>query len=369
MSTDPKAGSLLPDPSLPSNEKIAPRPSADEAVSIDQRNDAILRGEISYGFGLTRARSESNLPVVCCLIRDGAYWLPSFFDHYRSLGVKEFFFLDNGSNDQTLEILAEESGVGVYLVDTRYFRYFNQNLRRLLVQIVRPQGWTLGVDIDELFDYPYSDEVTVSQLCAYLDHFRYDSMSTHQLDMFPEAPINDLTVGQGNDLKALYPFYSLQDVRSDNYQSCMETLFEGFPADAVTLPSDQWKFYFDGIRFRKLGAGVWLTKHALFKAGQRLVPYYHAHIHRNLRIADVSGVLYHYKFTPYLSRQIETALEQRQYAANSHDYVQYSKALNTTEKVVLRDSQSRQLRSVDDLLDQSFVEAPDHFKGHLSGRQ
>jgi len=339
--------------------------NADKKVSIDLFNDKRLRNEISYEFGLKRAISKHNLPVVCCLVRDGAYWLPSFLDHYRKIGVEEFFFLDNGSSDETLKILKNEQGVGIYSAHASFFKHFNRGLRRFLIQIVRPEGWTIGVDIDELFDYPYSDEISLTQLCGYLDHFKYDSMSTHQLDMFPESPIDDLVVEEDNNLMITHPFYSLKGTKFDNYQSCMHVVFKGFPPSTVQLPNKNWKFYCDGLRFRKFGLGVWLTKHSLFKMGGRLVPYHHAHIHRNLRIANISGVLYHYKFTPYFGRQIETALRERQYFNNSVDYVYYSKTFNSSEKVVLKDNSSKRLKSVNELLDQSFLDAPGNFRAHF----
>jgi hypothetical protein len=133
----------------------------------------------------------------------------------------------------------------------------------------------------------------------------------------------------------------------------------------LALPNDSWKFYYDGVRFRKFGVDIWLTKHALFRMGDRLVPFHHAHIHRNLRVANVSGVLYHYKFTPFFTRQVEVALRERQYCDNSSDYVYYSRKISSGERLVLEDGSSRRLKSVDELLEQGFLDAPENFAGYF----
>ena len=70
-------------------------PIAKSIVIKRVANDLALKNEMVHEFGLRRATSEADVPVLCCLVRDGAYWLPAFLDHYRALGVREFFFLDN----------------------------------------------------------------------------------------------------------------------------------------------------------------------------------------------------------------------------------------------------------------------------------
>jgi hypothetical protein len=349
------------------SEKESSRSPASTAKSIlleRVADDMSLWGHVSYEFGLKRAASEYDVPVVCCLVRDGAYWLPAFLDHYRKAGVKEFFFLDNGSEDETLRILKNERGVGVYSVPKPFFKDFNANLRRILIRIARPEGWTLGVDIDEFFDFPYSNKISLTQLCRHLDNFQYDCMSTHMLDMFPEGPIDEQAGDEVADPRIKYPFYSLEGLEINTYK-CLDYVLEGIRSSIISLPSRDWKFYCDGLRFRKFGSGLWLTKHALFKMGGRLTPFHHSHLHLNVRIANISGVLYHYKFPPHFSKQVESALHERQYWANSSDYNHYGRKINSGEKLILKDSSAQRLKSVNELLDQSFLDTPDDFLAYF----
>ena len=114
-------------------EKPKERAHALKIVAIDLHNDKWLRNKISYDFGPKRAISEHNLPVVCCLVRDGAYWLPSFLDHYRKIGVKEFFFLDNGSRDETLKILKNEPRALFIYVHIKYHNLENMDLKQSII--------------------------------------------------------------------------------------------------------------------------------------------------------------------------------------------------------------------------------------------
>src|SRR5687768_8207384 len=51
--------------------------------------------------------------IVLCLVRNGRPYVRSFVEHYRDLGVKHLFFLDNGSTDGTVEALRNYENVTV----------------------------------------------------------------------------------------------------------------------------------------------------------------------------------------------------------------------------------------------------------------
>jgi hypothetical protein len=322
--------------------------------------DLALAQEITHEFGLRRATTESSLPVVCCLVRDGDYWLPGFLDHYRQAGIKEFFFLDNGSKDDTLAILSRETGVGVYSVARTLFREYNANLRRILIRRVRPQGWVLAVDIDELFDYPYSDQINLVGLCRYLDRYDFNCMTTHMLDMVPDARLSDLPALAGQDPRDTHTYYSLAGLQINDYR-CIGDQLTRFGSNGVQLPGSDWKFMCDGFRNHKFGSRIWLTKHALLKLDNGLLPFVHQHLHAFCRIADLSGVLYHYKLSPGFRETVERALEERQYSADSADYRSYSKALHSGEEVRLKDEHSVRLTTIVQLLDHGFLDVSDDF--------
>ncbi len=57
--------------------------------------------------------------------------------------------------------------------------------------------WILCLDIDEMFDYPYSDVVGLGSLLEYLDRGSYTALVAYMLDRFPEKPL--LSVAEDGD--------------------------------------------------------------------------------------------------------------------------------------------------------------------------
>ena len=105
--------------------------------------------------------------VVVCLMRDGRPYLKSFIEHYFSLGVKHIFFLDNGSTDGTIPVARSYENVTVLQTDLPFkdHKFF---LKRYVITRFGKGRWVLYVDIDELFDYPYSDVVGLGSFLRYL---------------------------------------------------------------------------------------------------------------------------------------------------------------------------------------------------------
>ena len=60
------------------------------------------------------------------VVRNGELYIRSFLDHYRSMGVRHFVFLDNGSADHTLEMLCTQEEVTVLQTEAPYNKYETQ---------------------------------------------------------------------------------------------------------------------------------------------------------------------------------------------------------------------------------------------------
>src|SRR5215212_4440670 len=128
--------------------------------------------------------------VVVCLVRDGRPYLKSFVEHYFYLGVKHIVFLDNGSTDGTVEVLKNYDNVTVFQTKLP-FKEYELFMKQYLITRFGWDRWSLCVDIDELFDYPYSDVIDLASLLGYLNSKSYTAVTAHLLDMFPNKPLSD----------------------------------------------------------------------------------------------------------------------------------------------------------------------------------
>jgi len=99
--------------------------------------------------------------LVISVVRNGELYVKSFLDHYRSMGVKHFVFLDNGSTDRTVEMLCAHEDVTVLQTNAPYQKYEN-TMKRYLAERFSPGKWNLCADIDELFDYPFSESLSLA---------------------------------------------------------------------------------------------------------------------------------------------------------------------------------------------------------------
>src|SRR5215217_6592053 len=154
--------------------------------------------------------------IVLTQTRDSRPYVKAFVDHYRSLGARHTVFLDNGSTDGTLETLKAYDDVTVLRTMLPY-RTHNVAMKQYLIERFGRRRWSLLVDIDELFDYPFSDVVGLGALLRYLNENRYTAVVAHMLDMFPEKPLSE-AAGDEASLKELHRFYDISDINSYDYQ-------------------------------------------------------------------------------------------------------------------------------------------------------
>lgn len=91
-------------------------------------------------------------------MRDEFVRLPFFLKYYRNLGVSHFIIVDNDSSDGGREYLAEQSDVSIWTTKSSYKRSkFGVDWLNWLQRKYGHGHWTLVVDPDELFIYPFCD--------------------------------------------------------------------------------------------------------------------------------------------------------------------------------------------------------------------
>src|ERR671920_1365335 len=207
--------------------------------------------------------------VVVCLVRDGRPYVRSFIEHYASMGTKHLFFLDNESTDGTVEALKKYDNVTVLRTALPYKEYKYLFKQYLIERFGKKGRWCLCVDIDELFDYPYSDIVGLGSLLRYLNERSYTAVAAQMLDMFPEEPLS----GSGRPselpdepLKERHRFYDVSNISRISMRG--HPLFRN-----NTLESDEVEALRGGIRQTLFGFRANLTKLPLVFSDGRVTPF------------------------------------------------------------------------------------------------
>jgi hypothetical protein len=283
--------------------------------------------------------------IVLCLVRDGRPYVRSFVEHYSSMDVKHLVFLDNGSTDGTVEALKEYDNVTVLRTMLPYKTHIN-SMRRYLAERFGQGRWSLYVDIDELFDYPYSDIVGLGSLLGYLNSNSYTAVVAQMLDMFPEKPLTGRADILDEPLKELHRFYDLSDLRWKSIKEHPKYRLSN------TYGSNEIAALSGGIRLTVFGSSAFLTKHPLvFLDGKvkSAIP----HWCRNARVADFTGVLFHYKFLDGLLHKQAAQAEERPSRGRSGGDVRYKQYLEVLEKapsLSIKTDTSKALKNVNDLV-------------------
>jgi hypothetical protein len=135
--------------------------------------------------GIASKELSSNEPILICCIKNDLNRIRTITDYHRKLGIRKMVFLDNMSDDGTLEWL-EKQDIDLYSVDERYHAGRKSAWIRKVMDIYGYDRWYLVVDSDELFSYPGSEEHGITELIGYAERKGLDRIGSFLLDMYPE---------------------------------------------------------------------------------------------------------------------------------------------------------------------------------------
>ena len=95
--------------------------------------------------------------ILVCVIWNEKLLLPFFIQYYKALGVTHFVFIDNGSNDGTIEYLKSLADINIEIhVQLSSYRDSNYGIAwvNALLQTKFKNNLCLVVDIDEILMLP-----------------------------------------------------------------------------------------------------------------------------------------------------------------------------------------------------------------------
>lgn len=280
-----------------------------------------IHGPVNLGLSSTEA-------VVLCVVKNGALYIEDYIEHYKSLGFAHIAFLDNGSEDDTVAKACKYDGVTV-LRSLASFRKEKLAMKHAMMTLFGFGTWSLIADIDEFFQYPMMVRLSLPDFLAYLNDNSYTSVVAHLVDMVPDATLGDIIRQNIPGIASVQWYLDVSDVVKQPY----------FVRGNI-VSNDAVKLWYGGIRERLFQIGkLFLTKHPLNFGDGRLVVF-SGHTIGNRRVADVTGLLLHYKYVGDVYAHVRQAVESQNYYDSSREYRCYLEQFDNNPSLSFTSPQS-----------------------------
>lgn len=265
---------------------------------------------------LKAVRSSAIKPsegIVLCHVRDEAELLPHFLKHYREIGVKRFAFVDNGSVDQTLPFLLDQSDCDVFQFSGGMRETgFGTVWKNLLLLTYLPAKWYFNADVDEHAVYDGWPHIGLDEFAGRMSARGRSAVTALMVDMYSQGPIATAQAGPAGSLLGTCPFFD-----GDGYQ--------------IGIPENWRAENFPRIRahggplarvFGSKGGGGMSAKTPLILEPNIYIHDPHTVLPVGLNFTAMEIALLHFRFSAALAPKIARVLEHRSYDQGSIDEYQ-----------------------------------------------
>lgn len=251
--------------------------------------------------GPRKIRLEEDEVALVCMLKNGSYYLDALLEHHRAIGIRHFLFIDNGSEDDTIEKLASQPDVTIISNQLPVATY-ESLLRGDIARRVIKGGWFLFVDSDELIEMVHGTGRDIRDYAGYCNEHGYDAVVVQCLDLFSSRPLLETEGWSYRRSISDFNLFSLRCISDFDYHDKAVAFAWFLQSNTVTSPDIKIKF--GGIRREMFGEDCALSSHRMIKNAGHIGLYSHPHCSSNVRCADFSILLRHYKFAgKYLSRE------------------------------------------------------------------
>lgn len=257
-------------------------------------------------------------------LRNERVRLPYFLKYYRDLGINHFLIVDNDSDDGSRQYLADQPDVSLWTTGHSYKRaQFGVDWLNWLQRRYGHGHWTLVVDVDEFFVYPFCDTRPIRALTDWLDASSVRSFGAMLLDMYPKGPVNAVPYMEGQD-----PFEIANWFDRGNYTIKRNPGF----GDLWIQGGPRARLFFRDVPERapalnKIPLVKWHRNYAYVRSTHVLLP-------RGLNLTydewggeKASGCLLHAKFIDTFVAKSAEEMSRRQHYAGSLEYKAYHAGL------------------------------------------
>lgn len=278
------------------------------------------RGDLRCVVNRTKQLKPND--ILCfTTLRNERIRLPYFLEYYRAMGVQHFFFVDNGSDDGSDAYLEAQPDVSLWRTQASYkAAAFGVDWLNRLQRRYAHGHWTLTVDADEFFVYPFCDTRPLRALTDWLDASAIRSFGAMLLDMYPKGRLDAQPYREGQD-----PFEIASWFDSANYgikrNPLLRTLWIQGGARARVFFADNPR---NAPALNKIPLVKWRRSYAYISSTHALLP-------RGLNVVydtsggeKASGALLHAKFLDTFGAKASEELTRQQHYGDSVEYRAYA---------------------------------------------
>ena len=289
--------------------------------------------------GALRPLSKDDFPLVV-LTHNDMRLMPSFFQHYRSMGVTRFICLDDASVDGTADFILAQPDAELFTSNVRYKDAERGKIwREKLFTLFGGDRWYLNVDSDEYFLYESIARESVGDFTRRLDAAGVSRVPAPMLDLYP---VGDISRALFSGTNGAMPWH-------------VATHFDGAGYTAKAFRTGI--SIYGGVRSRVFQAHGELIKYPLIRWDRycSLGRTIHRPKPSLYNFAPALGVLLHFKIFSDVGETAARAVEEGQHYKGAKIYKAVLNRLTAPASFDLAYEDSIPFAGVDDLIRRGFM--------------
>ncbi|MBN1588525.1 MAG: glycosyltransferase family 2 protein [Pirellulales bacterium] len=301
------------------------------------RNSLQLRPVKGAPAPLTR----EDMPLVF-LSHNERRFMPSFFAHYRMMGVTRFICVDDRSTDGSFEYVMAQEDADVFVSNVRYREAARGKIwREKLFDLYGHDRWYLNVDSDEFLVFESFGKESAWSFSRRLQERGILRYPATMIDLYPATRLRA----------------AVFDGRDETMPWEVATHFDGV-GYRLSLDNKGIRIR-GGVRWRVFGVDVELIKYPLIHWDHRCS--LGTSIHRPLpgifNFAPVMGCLLHFKFFSDFRQRTQTAVRGGQHLNNAEVYRQIKHCLenDSNDGICFACEDSLAYGGPEDLIERGFA--------------
>ena len=233
---------------------------------------------------INKTKLDKNDVTLICAFKNAKNLIELFIDHHVKIGIKNFVLIDNGSSDESVDIIKQYNNdfkIDIWSTNDAFDSFKSCGWRQRMLVYYGINRWYLNLDIDELFVYSGIEDGGINEIIKYAHQNKFQAIESIMLDTYSDKPI----------------------LSSDNVELAnIQKIYKYIDRNTYTkVANEKYKYrIFGGPRNRKFNITPSLQKYPLIYFNIDTVNvnphfWYPFSINYNSRL--VSALL-HYKFLP-----------------------------------------------------------------------